>query len=422
MISNLNSMVYVCVVSGFNVAELESCLARRPSHVLLVVSDRQEFRKGAERLENVLKARLPGITLHRPDCQNDAAKLGGDDVLECQAWVQEVLLPYLNQPGLQALPRLLNFTGGTKAMTAALLAAGSWAELDYKAISQQKLQVLKLLQANNAAAHEFTALQTMSLADAHALDVAALYNPRTRNAPLNPLIQHPASGKLAQDIWEAQNRADPTLQTLFDALGEVWSAGRDKDEHKKSHTSVVPLPPSLDWPALDTWLQRCNALVPGVLSREQAKLNLPGNKCKDEQAHFKAWISGAWLEQLCYDWLHQAGVPESAIARNLVGGLDDARTSSKREADLLLHYRGATRVIEVKAGLPKNFEPKHMQEQLSSLENHFGKTKKTLFIGPHLKLQLQTNNQLDDFCLRCKAADVDICYDRASLLKSAGIC
>jgi len=414
-------MIYVCVVSGFNVAELESCLARRPSHVLLVVSDRPEFRDAADRLENVLKVRLSGISLHRPVCPNKAIKLGGDDVLECQAWVQGVLRPYLSQPELQALPHCLNFTGGTKAMTAALLAAGPWAELDYKAFSQQKLQALKLLQANNAAAHEFSALQTLNLEDAYALDVAALYNPRTRNAPLNPLIQHPASGKLAQDIWDAQDQSDATLISLFNALNRVWSEGRENEQHKKARTTADLLK-NPDCAAFDAWLQRFNALLPGALSREESRLSLPGNKCKGEQEDFKLWVSGVWLEQLCYDWLHQAGIPEQSIARNLVGGQDDLRTSSKREADLLLHYRGATRVIEVKAGLPESFQPKSMQEQISSLADHFGKSKKILFIGPHLKAKLESSKQWDDFCLRCKASSVDICFDRASLLKFAGIC
>ena len=56
---SLQSLVYVCVVSGFNLPELESCLARRPAQVLLVVSD--GFQQQAARLNGVLEQLLPGV-------------------------------------------------------------------------------------------------------------------------------------------------------------------------------------------------------------------------------------------------------------------------------------------------------------------------------------------------------------------------
>ena len=71
----LTPAVYVCVVSTYNLPELEACLARRPSDIVLVVSDPETFEQAAERLEQQLVKALPGVTIHRPDLQPGALPL-----------------------------------------------------------------------------------------------------------------------------------------------------------------------------------------------------------------------------------------------------------------------------------------------------------------------------------------------------------
>src|SRR5690606_3350452 len=122
---DLQPLVYVCVVSGFNLPELESCLARRPTHVLLIVSD--SFQRQADRLRGVLERLLPEVQVHILSRDTTGEALQGDSVLENQRWVRHVLLPLLNRPPLNAMPQALNFTGGTKAMAAMLLPAHPWA-------------------------------------------------------------------------------------------------------------------------------------------------------------------------------------------------------------------------------------------------------------------------------------------------------
>lgn len=140
----LTPAVYVCVVSTYNLPELEACLARRPSDIVLVVSDPETFEQAAERLEQQLVKALPGVTIHRPDLQPGALPLGGADAVECQAWVQGVLQPYLERVELAGKPRYLNFTGGTKAMILALVLGLDWRALDYKADGRPQVQVVAL--------------------------------------------------------------------------------------------------------------------------------------------------------------------------------------------------------------------------------------------------------------------------------------
>lgn len=57
MSMTLTPAVYVCVVSNYNLPDLEACLARHPSDIVLVVSDPEAFEQAAERLEQQLDSR-----------------------------------------------------------------------------------------------------------------------------------------------------------------------------------------------------------------------------------------------------------------------------------------------------------------------------------------------------------------------------
>lgn len=120
---SLKPLAYVCMVSNFNLPELEACLARRPSDVLLVVSDSAPFADAALRLQQRLQQDLPGSTVHVLHRSSTQHSLGGDDLLEAQQWFRQVLQPQLEQLAAAGKPAALNFTGGTKAMAFALLQA-----------------------------------------------------------------------------------------------------------------------------------------------------------------------------------------------------------------------------------------------------------------------------------------------------------
>lgn len=419
MSAPLNPLVYVCVTSAFNLPELEACLARRPSDIVLVVSDHGEFAAGAERLRKRLDEALPGVRIHLPQQQSGALPLGGDDVIECQTWVRAVLQPYLQSAQFAGKPRHLNFTGGTKAMTVALVLAGGWDALEYKARGRQQLQVVGLQAAESGLAL-LTERDALAVEDVAPITVAQLHNDHHEHVRPNPLFDRPESLELALALWQAQAQQDAALSGLFDLLEQVWSSERELAQHRQPRIAVA-LPAALSVEELDRWLARLADLQPKVLRRDGQMLEMPGNRPRPEDRDFVAWINANWLEQLCHHWLLQAGLAPQAVTLNLKIGLDASRSGSQREADLVLHNRGQTRLIEVKAGLPKGQPPAQLENQISSLGERFGHSLKALFISPRLRQQLESGQRWENFELRCQANRVRLCHDHASLLHFAGL-
>lgn len=252
------------------------------------------------------------------------------------------------------------------------------------------------------------------------LTVAGLHNDHLEHIRPNPLFAHPDSLALAQAIWRAQAEQDPALTRLFDVLERVWSIGRDIPEFHRERVSVA-LPDDLDTAALDAWLQELADLQPEVLVRNGNMLDLPGNKRRKQQRDFIAWVNANWLEQLCHHWLLEAGVPPDAVELNVKTGADATRSAGQREADLLIHHRSQTRLIEVKAGLPDGHSPAELESQVSSLGERFGRTRKALFVSPRLKQQLDSSKRWESFHLRCQASQVALCDSQATLLHFAGL-
>jgi len=109
------------------------------------------------------------------------------------------------------------------------------------------------------------------------------------------------------------------------------------------------------------------------------------------------------------------------VATNRKTGAAPTRSAGQREADLLIHHRSQTRLIEVKAGLPDGHSPAELESQVSSLGERFGKTRKALFVSPRLKQQLASRRRWENFHLRCQANQVALCDSRDALLHFAGL-
>jgi len=411
---DLQPLVYVCVVSGFNLPELESCLARRPTHVLLIVSD--SFQRQADRLRGVLERLLPEVQVHILSRDTTGEALQGDSVLENQRWVRHVLLPLLNRPPLNAMPQALNFTGGTKAMAAVLLPAHPWAFLDYKALNHDALQTL--VPAPDA--WGFADAGTLSLPEVPPQDVAALHADRVTQDPPNRILtgQPDASLALARDIWQAQEDGCPYLQELFQHLERLWVLEHDNPAYRVARLRLEwsaflqgPEHPSTE---LLHWLERFRALAPPALEWDERHIELPGNHAGKLHRALRQWISGLWLEQLAYHWLLEAGITPDAITRNLKCG-QGTDSASQRELDLLVHRRGKTRLVEIKAGYPPGLSPSMLETQLSSIGNRFGRMEKALLLGPQPRRQLRQQHRWDTFNLRCQASGICLLHSREML-------
>ncbi len=418
---SLKPLAYVCMVSNFNLPELEACLARRPSDVLLVVSDSAPFADAALRLQQRLQQDLPGSTVHVLHRSSTQHSLGGDDLLEAQQWFRQVLQPQLEQLAAAGKPAALNFTGGTKAMAFALLQGYAWQFADYRAQGRRELQVIAQRFDAQRQALDFVALPSLPLPDVSPLQVAQLHANDVHAAPLNTLIveQPQATAQLAQDIWAALSTQEPALLQLLGSLETLWS-------HALAHADYRHNQITLPWqtflgaaspPAAQLrWLRRLHELAPQQLHWDERSITLPGNHARKQSRALRDWVSGAWLEQLAHQWLMDAGVPAKAVACNLKSGLVADNSNAEREADLLVHYRGTTCLIEAKADLPPGGKPAELERQVSSLGDRFGKTRKLLLAGPQLQDRLRQGNRWCNFELRCKASGVTLCTDRQSLL------
>lgn len=408
----MQPILYLCVVSKFNTAELEACLTRKPQHIALIVSDYEPFSLVARRLVTSLKMRLPEHQIDVLDYDYTQHPLSGDDVQECQQWVQAVLVPYLQQPKFQSLQPVLNATGGTKAMSLALSTGYPWVLIDYKPSAQAQLQVLKpLFQGQGLVS--FLAEPSLPLQEANPLEIAHLYADNPRQDPTNPLTETPLSAALAQELWEALSQRNQALLRLFQGFEAIWSKGRNNPAYDQKQLSLTgtefwgtePIAPE----AIN-WLQRLKQLAPTAVEINEQQINLPGNKAQKTARHWRNWVSGDWLEQWVYLQLKDWGIPESAIARNLTLADEKNRNGSQREADLMIHFQGKTYLIEVKADLPPDGRLASLEEQVSSLGERFGLTKKLLFVGPQLRHYLEHNaSSQHSFALRCKASDIDLC-------------
>lgn len=419
----LKPLVYVCVMSNFNLPEWEACLAHCPSDVVLLVSDFEAARKGADQMEALLQDRLPGVVVHQP--QSASMPLEGDDAIAAQAWLKEVLVPYLKRPALADKPRWLNTTGGTKSMQLALLTTVRWDQLDYTPIKSGRVQAIGL---------EVTPLAILKdlgrelLPSASAEEVARLYNASVTFGAPNPLWQRSFTLELAKRIYQGLAEQDVALGDMFAALRRLWIDGKEQESWQQREISLSwseflgsdALPDA----ALRRWLEAVEQLAPECWSVSDAGICLPGNRLNGRGARMqralKAWLQSDWWEGLAFEWLREAGIPPEAIACNVHGG-DRARDSSaQREADLLVHFQGRTTVVEVKVLPAPGQAPKEMENQVSGLAERFGRTEKVLLVSPLVKRSM-TERQWEDFTTRCRANKVSLCDDRHSLLQALGL-
>ncbi|WP_299311645.1 hypothetical protein [uncultured Halomonas sp.] len=415
---SLDPLVYVCVMSNFNLPEWEACLARRPSDVVLLVSDGFEAaQKGAEHMQTLLYERLPGVRVYRPASKTLA--LQGDDALAAQVWLQQVLMPYLDHSELAGKPRVLNMTGGTKSMQLALLTTIRWDQLDYTPYRSGKVQAIGLAAPPLGALSD---LGSDALQPASAEEVARLYNDSVTFDPPNLLWQRPSSLELADE--------NAALAEMFAALSRLWVDGSAEKAWQQAELSLgweeflgsgVSKPDG----ELLVWLEAVARLAPECWSISEAGIRLPGSlpdskmKKYSIQYALKRWLQSDWWEGLAHARLLEAGVPKRAVACNVHAGEEARKSSTQREADLLVHHWGRTTVVEVKVLQAPGQAPREMENQVSALAERFGRTDKVLLVSPLVKRSLK-ESQWNDFTARCRANKVSLCEDRDALLQAVG--
>lgn len=412
----LYPVAYVCVVTDFNLPNLQACLTRRPEHALLVISGRAGLDAAARRLSKVLKDRLPGTRIHMLDRNHTRCELSGDHVADAIPWIKAILTPRLDRLRDQGIRPMLNLTGGTKALAIAMAHGYDWDTIDYKPERSEAMESFRFGRDRALEIVEATPPSSQALLP---LDVARLYAEHVEEAHSSELsdIGNTDAIRLAKHIWQAQSNRDPGLHALFDALTGIWSAGRGRDCWAKPIVTLSWKEFSDAKPKqLQGWMEQINTLSPDAFEWNNAKISLPGNKARGLGQELRRWLSGDWLEQLAHCWLLEAGLPCTAIIRNLKSADDPRESATSRETDLFIHYRDRTSLVEAKAGLPPLHSPAELERQVSSLGDHrFGRTRKSLLISPLLRNRLTARQGLENFELRCQANRVTLLTDKDGL-------
>ncbi len=409
----LNPLVYVCVISSFNLPEFESCLLRRPSHLVLLVSTHMQ--KSADLFEQQISKTLPGIQVIRPD---KTTPFGGSDFQECNVWAQHTLLAHLNAlPG--TMPRVCNITGGTKAITLSLIhPAFRWRWLDYKADQKQQLQKLHI---NAAGAMTVDGSDALPMATPD--QVAGLHSWNVQKRPNNPIMDVPYSSLQSNKLWQALSEPDSAagqaLLSLFggtaSGLEKLWvyerGNARKKDLYIPLKTSEFVKQDQFNAQQLE-WLQGWHRLAPESLQYTESGITLAAGRHTSDP--LRRWLSGDWLEQWVADRLRE-WLPAEHIACNLkINPLKDETSSSgERETDIMVHYNGVTTIIEVKTDMPPQRGWKALLEQIASMGDRLGRTRKILFVGPQLKQKMVEN--FDDIKKRCDSNNVKLCSSAEDL-------
>lgn len=404
---------YVCVMSKHNLPELECCINLMPRYLFLVVSDNTEIQQYTERFSLQIEKYLPDteiIIIRDPH-----TRLSGDDMEESYQWLNQRLKPLLER--YSDSQKGLNITGGTKALAMPLVSVTEWDFIDYKA------QSTNYIQRHFPKDEQFSKIPLPPLSVESAV---ALYSNYHTVEVRKHLSEQQIETRIntAEKLWhDLENKdKDKGLLALFATLTQLWSINRD--QHL---VSEVPVP----WDEitqnpevrvqLNEWVRGLNALCPEAFKADEHYLTIPGNKIKAANIKdWKSWLCGKWLEELVYAWLLSTDLHEKQISLNIRSGSEKS-SASQREADLLILSNGQIYVVEIKADIPPNGQVKSIEEQISSLGDRFGSTKKILLLGPEAVEQLNKQNKMQDFELRCKSNYVSLCTSKKALLKKIGL-
>lgn len=422
MSNALNPMLYVCVMSTFNLPEFASCLKHRPSHVLMMVSNHRGTQEGAERFEEQLRQALPEVEIIRPDKEQQeiTRSFNGADFTEVKNWVEQYLVPIMKE---SSLPKRCNITGGTKAITLVITDPDlAWDAMDYKGEHQKGLQVLGFNNENKIELKE----KIIELPTANPVAVAKLSSAKVQEKKDNPIFKDPQSSVVAKDIWNAlDNISCPKRIALLELFGDetaglerIWAYGRENKEfdQKKLILSAQEFVGQREFSREQLgWLTCWQQLEKTSLNFNSKQIELPGNKGSNA---LKRWLMGDWLEQLVAQWLAEVMPQEHFVTNLKVNPLEGAKGSEgERETDIVVHHNETTHIIEVKTDLPPQGKVRGLLDQITSMGDRLGRTNKVLFIGPQLKQKLDEGGQREEIEKRCKADSVMLADNKESLFK-----
>ena len=168
----MKKKLYVIIVSAHNLPEYKACLKLKPDKVVLIAST--IMRNKASLLSNQLIVNSNDEHNKKIDIDvlpSAGTEIEGNDYIELNKWLNNEFKSYIAEFSSDEWHITLNFTGGTKLLSALIRSAYSWQEEHYMALGRNDIQII----GNTATAP--IALDDIRVSpDVH----ASLYHPRVK--------------------------------------------------------------------------------------------------------------------------------------------------------------------------------------------------------------------------------------------------
>lgn len=398
---------YVIIISTHNVAELYACLQFSPTRVLTIAT--QHFKAAEERFHRVLRRLKPKIERMKVMTEG----LHGDQFHQGYYWAKLHLHSYLRPKH----KKVLNATGGTKALILALEQAIDWDQIHYKGINSSSIEVIPMEnhrfreEERREASCQIDPLIYQQVA---VDDICHLYLENMLPDKTSVYPKPNGSIDLATKIWSIIEQPHHPHWHLAKYLNNAW---RDK---KSLSISQMDFEGDEEWMAFKIWSQYISESLPNLLKvgKDGIEILLDYTHCKQTLFNRK-WLEGGWLEELVYQWIYDSGIASQHIHVSMNvqanNNKNDAQ-GSEREIDLCILNNEKLTIIEVKAGVPNRSMLTQAERQLSSVGSFFPASNKVLFLGPWAQDKLPTNQLKREFQSQCRAAGVYVVMDQASLL------
>ncbi len=379
-----SSVLYVCVLSEHNVAELQAVQYLRPTHVLAIVSD--FLRKNGEspaftRFVDAVRELSPDTTV-----EDLGRGLDGSTLSKCRDWVSGTLCTHLQNNRFADYTVIVNFTGGTKALTWALFGGLGGIVAKWQYIAFEKGETL--LQTVDA---EGNAIETHPIAPLPILSQARLYSDQIR---VGKQISAEVDRQLLDYLYLLVS--DPMSQywRMSEVLLKLWDGDKaDKYAEKlpevpgirvETHRVWVPFVAESPW-ELEWFRPFAQLSLEGAPTVDGNGIWIP-RKRKKKEFPFVRWFKGDWYEQLVRLWLFELGLKDEDVITNVM--VQRQATSAAdgndpgNEVDILFRYKGRLRLLEVKAGPQTDFQTTHAANKLYSAAGALGKVDAAYIFTP----------------------------------------
>lgn len=410
-------LTYICILSQHNVSEYQALKTLKPQRVVLISSSFCQEKGASQRFESALRE-IEGwapeiLILGEGTFPGEDTSLAGDLLHENIPWVAKVFAPTVETWRREG-EVILNFTGGTKAMTTPLTHAPLMLnQQHYKPLGKNELHVLD---------DAWSSVAPIPLDEITPLEQVSLYTESVKKLS-DRLGGETAEGfSLATRFWESYKLAkgEGPYWPWAEILGGLWAPqwmDAEAQALQQKRALIGPVEGRY-WHASVAGCAAGGLDVDWLLSicTSETRLSIEGEgahayvKIPKSKHLFIQWFKGSWYESFVHKLVQQAGYDNTLANLEIKLGKDDPGN----ECDLLIQTGGRLKILEVKVGDQSGLLGTDATNKLNALSDvkRVGMASSAFMLSPHYTRGLQKAEQ---FIRRCESSDVQVLYDEEDL-------